>query len=78
MRYFVQHVADRLGVTGYVKNLRDGRVEVYAIGRAGQLRDLRAQLERGPDAASVSHVSEEEAPVQPRYADGFSVEFERW
>ena len=78
MRYFVQRAADRLGVAGYVKNLRDGRVEVYAIGRSGQLSDLHGQLERGPDAASVSHVSEEEAPVLPRYADGFSVEFERW
>ena len=78
MRYFVQRAADRLGLTGYVKNLRDGRVEIYAIGFAAQLADLRAELERGPGAASVSHVSEQEAPVLPRYAGGFSVEFERW
>jgi len=29
-RYFTQDAADRLRLTGYVRNLRDGRVEVYA------------------------------------------------
>lgn len=77
-RYFAQRIADRLGVAGYVKNLHDGRVEVYAIGTAAQLSDLRAQLESGPRAASISSVTEESVAVLPRYADGFSVEFERW
>ena len=77
-RFFAQREADRLGIAGYVKNLHDGRVEVYAIGSAVQLRDLRAKLESGPRAASVSSVTEEDAAVLPRYADGFSVEFDRW
>ncbi|HKQ86551.1 MAG TPA: acylphosphatase, partial [Candidatus Acidoferrales bacterium] len=57
-RYFVQRVAERLGLSGYAKNLRDGRVEVYAIGAEKDLMTLRAQLERGPESASVSGVSE--------------------
>lgn len=73
-RFFALRVADHLGVAGYVKNLHDGRVEVYAIGSAEQLRALRAELERGPRAASISEVAEEEAVVLPRYAGGFSVE----
>lgn len=77
-RYFAQRVAERLGVAGYVKNLHGGSVEIYAIGYEDQLRDLRAQLECGPGAASVSAVSEEDVAVLPRYADGFSIEFERW
>ena len=63
-RFFAQRVAERLGVVGYVKNLRDGRVEVYAIGPSDQLRVLRAELERGPRAASISEVVEEDADVQ--------------
>ena len=43
-RYFAERVALRLGVAGYVKNLPDGRVEVYAIGTAAQLDALRGEL----------------------------------
>ena len=73
-RFFAQRVADRLGVAGYVKNLHDGRVEVYAIGTAAQLVSLRAELARGPHAAEVSSVSEEEEPVKQQYAGGFGIE----
>ncbi len=75
-RFFAQHAAERLGLAGYVRNLRDGRVEVYAIGRPEQLHTLRAELERGPRAASISGVAEEEAEVLPRYAGRFSIEQE--
>lgn len=77
-RYFAQRAAQRLGVAGYVKNLRDGRVEVYAIGAAPALRTLRAELERGPNAAMVSEVTEEEALLEHEFADGFSIEHEGW
>lgn len=73
-RFFAQRVADRLGVAGYVKNLRDGRVEVYAIGTAAQLVSLRAELACGPRAAEVSTVSEEEATVSQQYEGGFGIE----
>jgi acylphosphatase len=75
-RFFAQRVADLLGVAGYVRNRRDGRVEVYAIGQAEQLRSLRAELERGPRFASVSSVAEEDAEVHPEWASGFSIEHE--
>jgi acylphosphatase len=76
-RFFAQRVAEQLGVAGYVKNLRDGRVEVYAIGSPENLAALRAELERGPHAAMVSRLVEEEAGVDARYASGFSIEFDR-
>ncbi|MCW8828185.1 MAG: acylphosphatase [Gammaproteobacteria bacterium] len=48
--------AHRLGLTGYVKNLADGRVEVLACGRRGALESLQAWLWRGSEAAAVSEV----------------------
>ena len=75
-RFFAERVAKQLGLGGYVKNLRDGRVEVYAVGPAGQLAELKRRLEAGPRAAQVSRVEEEEAAVMDRYRDGFVVEFE--
>ncbi len=73
-RFFAQRAAERLGLAGYVKNLRDGRVEVYTIGQGQQLRALRTELERGPRGASISGVAEEDAEVLPQYAGQFSIE----
>lgn len=77
-RYFAQRVAVRLGLAGYVKNLRDGRVEAYAIGAPERLSEFRQELERGPRAASVREVFEEEAGVEERYASDFSIEHDTW
>ena len=77
-RYFTQRVSARIGVTGYVKNLRDGRVEVYAIGSAPQLAELRRELERGPHGASVREVFDEDAAVEEKYANSFSIEHDGW
>lgn len=73
-RYFAQRVAVRIGVTGYVRNLHDGRVEVYAIGSPSQLGRFRPQLERGPLGASVSEVLDEDAAVEERYSTHFFIE----
>ncbi|MGH9860441.1 MAG: acylphosphatase [Candidatus Acidiferrales bacterium] len=73
-RFVVQRVAARLGVAGYVKNLRDGRVEVYAIGPPAPLRSLRAELARGPVGASVTGVADEPAELDSRYEENFGIE----
>jgi acylphosphatase len=70
-RYFTQGEAQRLNLSGYVRNLRDGRVEAYAIGTPGQLAKFRAALERGPRFASVSSVSDEPANIDTQYANEF-------
>ena len=36
-RYFVEHSAKGLGVSGWVRNVDDGSVEVYALGAPAQL-----------------------------------------
>ena len=77
-RYFARQLAQRFGIAGYVKNLRDGRVEVYVIGPASVLESIRTELERGPDGASVSSVSEEEAAIDPKFAARFTVERDNW
>lgn len=72
-RYFTQDVAERLKVSGFVRNLRDGRVEVFAIGTPQQHRELRVLLERGPRFSSVAEVLEEPAPVEAQYDGGFVI-----
>ncbi len=73
-RFFAQRAAAQLGVRGYVKNLFDGRVEVYATGSEEQLAALGNELRRGPRGATVDDVGEAEAEMLPQYADGFSIE----
>ena len=63
-RYFVYRAAQELGLTGYVKNLDDGRVEVYAAGPEGKLAELARRLWKGPAHSDVRGVEEEEAPVR--------------
>ena len=73
-RFFVQRVAQNLHLNGYVKNLFDGRVEVFAMGTAAQLARLRQELKRGPRLSSVSEVWEEPTDVDPQYANGFVID----
>jgi len=75
-RYFAQRVAHQLGIHGYAKNLSDGRVEVYAIGQQEALDSYRTSLARGPRSAEVSNVEAEDHPIDERYADGFSIEYD--
>jgi acylphosphatase len=63
-RYFAQQAAASLGLTGYARNLADGRVEVYAVGPAPKLTGLAGMLHRGPRWADVRGVEEQEAAVQ--------------
>jgi acylphosphatase len=73
-RYFAMRVAQRLGLGGYAKNLPDGRVEAYAVGSTSKLAEFRAQLERGPEGASVVSVAEEVASLNQEFQRGFSIE----
>jgi acylphosphatase len=76
-RYFVQRVASQLALAGFTRNLHDGRVEVYAIGSQIKLAELRKELERGPQSASVSGVAENDEPIDARHESGFSIEYDR-
>ncbi len=51
-----QKQALALNLTGYAKNLPDGRVEIVAKGPAEQLENLIAWCHHGPRAARVSQV----------------------
>jgi acylphosphatase len=73
-RFFARRVAGALGICGYVRNLFDGRVEVYAIGTQDQLRKLLHELNRGPRGATVDLVHEDGADILENYANDFSIE----
>ncbi|MFP4061504.1 MAG: acylphosphatase [Halochromatium sp.] len=57
--------AQQLGITGYARNLPDGRVEVLACGDANALERFKAWLHRGPSAAEVAAVACETQDYRP-------------
>lgn len=72
--WFRQSTCDRgrqLGVSGWVRNLPDGRVEVTAEGTKARLMDLVAFCREGPPTARVDDVD-----VRWSEAQGVSGAFE--
>nr|WP_314171238.1 acylphosphatase [uncultured Aggregatibacter sp.] len=55
-RYFTRQYALKIGVTGFVRNLADGSVEVIAVGSENQIDALDAWLQKGPRTAIVDDV----------------------
>ena len=75
-RYFAARAARQLGIAGFAKNLRDGRVEVYAIASPAALKSFRSELRRGPQGAIVENVSEDQSEIDSQFADRFSIEYD--
>lgn len=70
-RDFAQRAASELGLTGYARNLDDGRVEVYAVGPPERLSELAGRLSKGPHWADVRGVDQSEAAAERH--DGFRI-----
>jgi acylphosphatase len=70
-RASTKEAADRLGIDGQVKNLRDGSVWIAAEGEEGIMEAFIAWCRQGPPRASVSGLQLTEAPLQ--HYKGFEV-----
>lgn len=73
-RDYVQRRASLLGLTGYVMNLKDGRVRVHAEGPREALEALQRDLEKGPPLSRVERVAARLVPATGRFA-GFDIRY---
>jgi acylphosphatase len=74
-RFFTINRANRFGISGWVRNLPDGRVEIEAEGAVRNLMLFLEEMRIGPASSHVSRVIEEwQERSHPRYPD-FSVSF---
>ena len=48
--------ADKLGITGWVKYISEGRVEIMATGTTAQLQQFTEWCHKGPEKAFVTDV----------------------
>jgi acylphosphatase len=67
-RYSMQQEAARLGLTGWVRNRRDGRVEALVQGSDDSVAALLAWARRGPAGAKVAELQVASAQPQPSLA----------
>ena len=63
-RYNTQQQALQHQLTGWVRNLSDGRVEAWLEGEEEQVERMITWLRIGPPASKVEDVSCEKQPVQ--------------
>ena len=61
-RAFVLREAQALGLAGFVRNLRDGRVEAVVAGDPAAIAAIRAACARGPSGARVDAVEAQATP----------------
>ena len=62
-RWWTDREATGLGVTGTVRNLEDGSVEVIAHGNPDQMDRLERALRRGPPMSEVERIERTTLPV---------------
>lgn len=63
-RYYTKRKATELDLTGWVRNLTDGRVEIIACGSAGAMSTFQQWLIQGPTLARVTDVEVKTMPMQ--------------
>jgi len=72
-RWFVLREADRLGLGGFARNLRDGTVEVVSQGPEKALEALERALAQGPPGARVEAVDRLEVPAELDVPNSFDI-----
>jgi len=73
-RHYTQQEANRLGLTGWVRNLSDGSVETLICGDEAQLKAMLAWLEHGPSTAKVAQTRVETIRLESGL-QGFSISY---
>lgn len=71
-RKFTHDYAVRLGLTGWVKNLPDGRMETVAEGEKEKLIELIELIKKGPPLAKIEKVEVSWEKAIGEF-DGFSI-----
>jgi len=72
-RWYVLKRAQELGVSGWVRNLPDGRVEAAASGDPEQLQAFEDALRRGPRFSRVDNLLRSDDTLQQEEPKGFEI-----
>jgi acylphosphatase len=73
-RFFATRVARRMGLKGWVQNMRDGTVEALVEGEKQAIDDWLEELREGPRFAEVTKIEQESKEFSGKLPD-FDVKF---
>ncbi len=63
-RAFVKENAEKLNVKGFVRNLEDGRVEIFLEGNPEEVKKMIELCKKGPKHSMIKNVEEKEERFQ--------------
>lgn len=63
-RAFIKENAERLNIKGFVRNLEDGRIEIFLEGDAGDVNKMMDLCKKGPKHAQIRKVEEKQERFQ--------------
>jgi acylphosphatase len=66
-RWFVQNEAEKLKINGYVRNMANGDVEVFAEGDDDHLKQIIRRVNEGPPFSRVNDMLTEWHDYKGRY-----------
>lgn len=74
-RFFTYQKAQSLNLSGYVKNLDNGDVEIVACGKINQVEALIEWIKQGgPASANITHYNVKQIQLDERYTS-FNVKY---
>ncbi len=57
-RGFIKENAEKLGVKGFIRNLEDGRVEIFIEGNIDEVKKMITICKKGPKHSEIKNVEE--------------------
>ena len=73
-RFYATRVARRLGLKGWIQNLRDGSVEAMVEGEPEKIDEWVDEIREGPRYAEVTKIDQEKREVAAQFGE-FDVKF---
>jgi acylphosphatase len=73
-RFYATRVARRLGLTGWIRNQRDGTVDAAVEGESEKIDEWIEEIREGPRYAEVTSIEQETRPAQGKFTE-FDVMF---
>ncbi|MDX1582533.1 MAG: acylphosphatase [Thermoanaerobaculia bacterium] len=73
-RFFATRVARRLGLKGWIRNLRDGTVDAAVEGESDSIDEWIEEIREGPRYAEVTKIDQESKAYQGKFGE-FDVKF---
>ncbi len=71
-RYNTKKAAEKLGIKGWVRNIKDGSVEIIAEGEKEKIKEFTEWIKKSPGSSVVKKIDIKEEKTKEKFS-GFSI-----